>query len=220
MTGFWTWLRPCCDGFAPCDHPPPLPPVVRPLPPVVRSFYDWPIFRSQVGRNLVASLVWLGLYGESRLRIDSIRRTHFRNMKLRLYNLCVCSMEPDESCVANFKWFFNRLCLHVITAEEYRVTAVSPAYNLLLSERQRRLRYLGHLLRLPHDSVVRRTLIAMAGGGNRYPEGSIFVDCQGSELIIILVLPPGVVSVKELKDLDTLAVNRTVWRNKVATLVF
>ena len=75
-----------------------------------------------------------------------------------------------------------RRCLHVITGEEYRVTAVSPAYNLLLSVRQRRLRYLGHLLRLPHDSVVRRTLIAMAGGGNRYPEVNLFMDCQGSEL--------------------------------------
>ena len=90
---------------------------------------------------------------------------------------------------------FNSRCLHVITGEEYRVTAVSPAYNLLLSVRQRRLRYLGHLLRIPHDSLVRRTLIAMAGGGNRYPEGS------------------------ELKDLETLAVNRTAWRSKVATLV-
>ena len=59
------------------------------------------------------------------------------------------------------------LGLHVITGKEYSDTAVSPAYNLLLSVRQRRLRYLGHLLRLPHDSMVRRTPIAMAGGVNR-----------------------------------------------------
>ena len=72
--------------------------------------------------------------------------------------------------------------------------------------RQRRLRYLGHLLRLPRDNVVRRTLIAMTDGDNpnRYPKGSIFMDCQGSEL----------------KDLETLAVNRTAWRHKVAALVF
>ena len=72
----------------------------------------------------------------------------------------------------------------MITGEEYRDTAISPAYNLLLAVRQRRLRYLGHLLRLPRDSVVRRTLIAMTDGDNpkRYPEGSIFMDCQGSEL--------------------------------------
>ena len=101
---------------------------------------------------------------------------------------------------------FNSRCLHVITGEEYRDTAISPAYNLLLAVRQRRLRYLGHLLRLPRDSVVRRTLIAMTDGDNlnRYPEESIFMDCQGSEL----------------KNLETLAVNRTAWRHKVATLVF
>ena len=133
-------------------------------------------------------------------------------LKLRLYILCVCST-VTISCeawnlakaVSRILNGFNSRCLYAITGEEYRVTAVSPAYNLLLSVRQRRLRYLGHLLRLPHDSVVRRTLIviAMAGGGNRYPEGSLFMDCQGSEL----------------KDLETLAVTRTAWRSKVATLV-
>ena len=101
---------------------------------------------------------------------------------------------------------FNSCCLHVISGEEYRDTAISPAYNLLLAVRQRRLRYLGHLLRLPRDSVVCRTLVAMTDGDNpnRYPEGSIFMDCQGSEL----------------KDLETLAVIRTAWRHKVAALVF
>ena len=121
-----------------------------------------------------------------------------RNLKLRLYNLCVCSTLTHceawnlTKAVSRILNGFNSRCLHVITGEEYRVTAVSPAYNLLLSVRQRRLRYLGHLLRLPHDSVVRRTVIAMAGGGNCYPElGSLFMDCQGSEL----------------KDLETLPVN-------------
>ena len=64
---------------------------------------------------------------------------------------------------------FNSRCLHEITGEEYRDTAISPAYNLLLAVRQRRLRYLGHLLRLPRDSVVRRTLIAMTDGGQPEP---------------------------------------------------
>ena len=130
------------------------------------------------------------------------------NHMFRCDILCVCST-VTHSCeewsltkaVSRILKGFNSRCLHAITGEEYRVTAISPAYNLLLSVRQRRLRYLGHLLRLPHDSVVRRTLVAMAGGGNRYPEGSLFMDCQGS------------------KDLDTLAVNRTAWRSKVTTLV-
>ena len=93
-----------------------------------------------------------------------------RNLKLRLY-LCVCST-LTHSCeawnltktVSRILNGFNSRCLHIITGEEYRVTAVSPAYNLLLSVRQRRLRYLGHLLRLPHDSFVRRTLILSHGG--------------------------------------------------------
>ena len=102
------------------------------------------------------------------------------NLMLRLYNLCICST-LTHSCEA---WNLTK--------------AVSQILNGFNS-----LRYLGHLLRLPRDSVVRRTLIAMAGGGNRYPEGSHFIDCQGSEL----------------KDLKTLAVNRTAWRSKVATLV-
>ena len=40
--------------------------------------------------------------------------------------------------------------------------------------------------------------MAMADGENRYPEGNLFMDCQGSEL----------------KDLETLAKNRTARRNK------
>ena len=91
-----------------------------------------------------------------------------RSLKLRLYNLCVCST-LTHSCeawnltkaVSRILNGFNNRCLHVITGEEYRVTAISPAYNLLLSVRQRRLRYLGRLLRLPLDSVVRRTLIGL-----------------------------------------------------------
>ena len=72
------------------------------------------------------------------------------NMKLRLYNLCVCST-LTQSCeawnltkaVSRILNGFNSRCLHVITGEEYRDTAISPAYNLLLAVQQRRLRYLG-----------------------------------------------------------------------------
>ena len=91
-----------------------------------------------------------------------------RNMKLRLYNLCVCST-LTHSCeawnlakvVSRILNGFNSRCLHVITGEEYGDTVISPAYNLLLAGRQRRLCYLGYSLRLPHDSVVRQTLIAL-----------------------------------------------------------
>ena len=80
--------------------------------------------------------------------------------------------------------------VHIITEDGYRDAAIALAYNLLLAVRQLRLRYLAHRLRLPHVRVVRRTLAAMT-------EGSLFIDCQGSEL----------------KELETLAMNRTAWQS-------
>ena len=85
-----------------------------------------------------------------------------RNMKLRLYNLCVCST-LTHSCeawnltkaVSRILNGFNSRCLHMITGEVYRDTAISPAYNLLLPVRQRRLRYLGHLYEALLISVSR-----------------------------------------------------------------
>ena len=45
---------------------------------------------------------------------------------------CHLIFGPCETILATFpvKLPFNSRCLHVITGEEYRVTAVSPAYNL------------------------------------------------------------------------------------------
>ena len=53
--------------------------------------------------------------------------------------MCVCST-LTHSCeawnltkaVSRILNGFNSRCLHVITGEEYRVTAVSPAYNIYL----------------------------------------------------------------------------------------
>ena len=44
-------------------------------------------------------------------------------------------------------------------------------YDLLLAIRQRRLRYLGHILRMPESRVERRALVALAKGGSVYPNG-------------------------------------------------
>ena len=40
------------------------------------------------------------------------------------------------------------------------------------------MRYLGHVLRLPPDRIVRRCLVALVKGGTYYPEGSLFSDCD------------------------------------------
>ena len=74
--------------------------------------------------------------------------------------------------------------------------------KITLAVRQRRMRYLGHVLRMPPDRIVRRALVALVKGGTCYPEGSLFDDC-------------GVASLRELVDT---AKDRSAWRAKVASL--
>ena len=88
--------------------------------------------------------------------------------------LCISGAAPVRmlqvtSCARN-AW--------LLVTPDYRVTATAPEYDLLLAIRQRRLRYLGHILRMPESRVVRRALVALAKGGSVYPKGSLFMDCQ------------------------------------------
>ena len=132
-----------------------------------------------------------------------------RETKPRLYKLSVCST-LTHCCTA---WAltrnvtrmingFNSRCLHVITGQDYRDTATTPVYDLVSAVRQRRMRYLGHVLRMPPDRIVRRALVALVKGGTCYPEGSLFDDC-------------GVASLRELVDT---AKDQSAWRAKVASL--
>ena len=131
-----------------------------------------------------------------------------RATKLRLYRISVCST-LTLSCeawtltrtVTRMVNGFNRRCLHVITGEDYRTTATVPAYNLVLAVRKRRLRYLGHVLRLPAESIVRRSLLALVKGGTHYPEGSLLSDCEAA-----------------LPQLEALSLDRPAWRAKVSLL--
>ena len=111
-------------------------------------------------------------------------------LKLRTYQLAVCSTlthaseawtltEPVMRSVVNG---FNSRCLHVITGQDYRVTATAPEYDLFREIRQRHLRYLGHILRMRESRVVRRALVALAKCGTVYPTGSLFMDCQAMEM--------------------------------------
>ena len=131
-----------------------------------------------------------------------------RATKLRLYRISVCST-LTHSCEA---WTltrtvmrmvngFNSRCLHAITGEDYRTTATVPVYNLVLVVRKRRLWYLGHVLRLPAESIVRRSLLALVKGGTHYPEGSLFSDCEAA-----------------LPQLEALSLDRPAWRAKVSSL--
>ena len=99
----------------------------------------------------------------------------------------------------------NRKCMqgkHFRSTFGYFGNTVTPLYDLVLAVRQRRMRYLGHVLRMPPDRIVRRALVALVKGGTCYPEGSLFDDC-------------GVASLRELVDT---AKDRSAWRAKVASL--
>ena len=77
---------------------------------------------------------------------------------------------------------FNSRGLHVITGEDYSATATTLVYDLVLAVRKRRMRYLGHVLRMPPDRIVRRSLVALVKGGTCYPEDSLFSDCEVESL--------------------------------------
>ena len=83
---------------------------------------------------------------------------------------------------------FNSPCLHIITGQDYRVTATAPEYDLLHAIRQHRLRYLGHILRMPESRVVRRALVALAKGGTVYHKGSLFMDCLAMNMDQLVAL--------------------------------
>ena len=89
-----------------------------------------------------------------------------------------------------------------MTGEHYRETATAQAYDLVLAVRRRRLRYLGHVLRMAADRMVRCALMPLVSGSVIYPTGSLFSDCQGVPL----------------PQLVAMAANRAMWRAKVASL--
>ena len=108
-----------------------------------------------------------------------------RALKLRTYKLAVCPTLTHSSeawtltaAVMRSNNGFNSRYLHVITGQDYRHTATAPVFDLVRAIRQRRLRYLGHILRMPESRVVRRALMAITVTGTQYPEGSLLMDCQ------------------------------------------
>ena len=117
------------------------------------------------------------------------------SMKLRLYRTAVCST-LTHACEA---WDFteevqktvngfNSRCLHIITKRTYRETAMSPEYNLVLAIRKRRLRFLGHVLRMDNDRLVKRTLMAYVCTDGGPPPGSLLDDCQGKDIEELAIL--------------------------------
>ena len=73
------------------------------------------------------------------------------------------------------------------------------SFYLVLTIRKRRLRYLGHILRMEQDLLVKRTLVALTTEGTVYPEGSLFMDVEN----------------KSFKQLEHLAKQKGRWSKLV-----
>ena len=149
------------------------------------------------------------LYSKHMPGISKLYPYSLRTTKLRLYRVCVCSSLThcceawtlNRSVIRTINGFNSR-CRHVMTGEHYRETATAPAYDLVLAVHRRRLRYLGHVLRMPSDRMVRCALMALVTDNSHYPSGSLLSECQG------IALP----------KLEAMASSRSMWRAKVASL--
>ena len=127
-------------------------------------------------------------------------------MKIRLYQAAVCStlthaceawtMTDEVSRKVNG---FNSRCLHIITGDHYRDTALTPTFDLLSAIRKRRLRFLGHILRLDPDRLLKQTLFAYIHNVNSRPAGSLLHGCEH--------IP--------MDELVNMARDRSVWRQFV-----
>ena len=99
-----------------------------------------------------------------------------RSVKLGLCQKSVCSvfahgseawtLEPAIYRAVNG---FNSRCLHRITKRSYRQEATDPTFGLVRALRQRRMRWLGHIMRMPEDRLLWRTVAGVAGNGPSYP---------------------------------------------------
>ena len=132
------------------------------------------------------------------------------SLKLRLYRLAVCSTlthgcEAWELTLKVRRMLngFNSRCLNRITGKWYRDTAKNPDFDLVLAIRKRRLRYLGHILRMSADRLVRRTFIAYVSAPGGPPDGSLLDDCR----------------IKVIRQLADLAQDRCKWRALANSLV-
>ena len=73
-------------------------------------------------------------------------------------------------------WDLSEPILKTINGLTSRCLAKDPPFDLVLTIRKICLRYLGHILRMVQDRLVKRNLIVLTKGRTVFPEGSLFMD--------------------------------------------
>ena len=74
---------------------------------------------------------------------------------------------------------FNSRCLSVITKADYKDTATNPDFDLVRAVKTRRLRFLGHILRLDPSRLLRRTLLSYLNAPSTERAGTLLHGCDG-----------------------------------------
>ena len=97
---------------------------------------------------------------------------------------------------------FNSRCLSTITKADVRDTATNPEFNLVQTIKARRLRFLGHILRMEPSRLLRRTLLAYLDAPSTERAGSLLHGCDGLSI----------------EELCNIASDRRAWSKRVAQI--
>ena len=111
-------------------------------------------------------------------------------LKLSLYVSGVCSMLVHggeawlltRDVVKSLRGW-NARCLHIITGRHWRDETRDPTVNLIGHLRARRVRWLGHVLRMDESRLLHRMVCESS---QPYPEGSIFEGVPPHESMEVL----------------------------------
>ena len=128
----------------------------------------------------------MAIAGERSRSIDYLWRDNrlLLSLKLRLYAASICSTLAHGSeawmltprALATLTGFNSRQ-LHRITGRSYQEEATTPSYDLLRAVRTRRHHWLGHILRMPAERIVRHAVLALGQrDGPPYQPGSILME--------------------------------------------
>ena len=128
----------------------------------------------------------MAIAGERSRGLDHLWRDNHlpRSLKLRLYaaSVSLTLMHGSEAWMLTPRALatlngFNSRQLHRITGRSYREEAPKPLYDLLTAVRRWRHHWLGHILQMPADRLVRRAVLVLGKrAGPPYQPGSLLMD--------------------------------------------
>jgi len=118
-----------------------------------------------------------------------------KNLKLQLYQSAVASTfshcheawRLDKTAIKKIGGWNSRR-LSIITGRSQRQERVKPTWNIIKTILMRRLKWLGHILRLDDDRMLKQAVLSMK---RPYPKGSIMMNAPPHDSIQELIVLAG-----------------------------